>query len=102
MSKQITDLSKLVKEHIQSLDPYADVILLFPQGKGHNEEIQIYVLTPGKVDLSLEHQYLDARYQVELKSGQSLSLYTYNKEEWHQQFIDTLIYQKVHTEGIHL
>ena len=102
MNKQLADISKLIKEHIQSLDPYAEVILLFPHGKGLNEEPQVYVLTPGKVDFSLEHQYLNARYQVELKSGQSLSLYTYSKEEWHKQFKDTPIYKKVHTEGIHL
>ncbi len=102
MNKQLTNLSKLVTEHIQSLDPYADVILLFPNAEGANEEPQVYVLTPGKVDYSLENQYLSARYQVELKSGQSFSLYIYNKEEWHKQFIDTPIYQKVATEGIHL
>lgn len=102
MNKQLTDLSKLVTEHIQSLDPYAEVILLVPHEEGFKEEPQVYVLTPDKVDISLEHQYLNARYQVELKSGQSLSLYTYSKEEWHKQFKDTPIYHKVHTEGIHL
>jgi len=102
MNTQITEITTLVKEYIQSLDPYAEVILLFPHEKGLKDEPQIYVLTPAKVDLSLEHQYLDARYQVELKSGQSLSLYTYSKEEWHKQFIDTPIYKRVHTEGIHL
>ncbi|MBI9064090.1 MAG: hypothetical protein JEZ14_19045 [Marinilabiliaceae bacterium] len=102
MSKQLTDLSKLVTEHIQSLDPYAEVILLFPPEEDFKEEPQVYVLTPGKVDISLEHQYLNACYQVELKSGQSLSLYIYSKEEWYKQFIDTPIYKKVHTEGIHL
>lgn len=102
MNKQTGDISELIKEHIQSLDPYAEIILLFPQGVGIHEEIQIYVLTNEKVDFRLEQQYMDARYKVELQSGQSFSLYIYAKEAWHQQFRDTPIYQRVHGEGIHL
>ncbi len=96
------DISELVKAYIQALDPYAEVIMLFPQESSRKEEIQVYVLTNEKVDFSLEQQYMDARYKVEMTSGQSLSLYTYSKEEWHQQFIETPIYQRVSCEGVYL
>lgn len=100
MNKTSGDISDLIKAHIQALDPYAEVIILFPQGTGLHEEIQVYVFTNEKVDFSLEQQYMDARYKVEIHSGQSLSLYTYSKEEWHQQFSETPIYQRVHCEGV--
>lgn len=101
--KQLTgDISDLVKEHVQSLDPYAEVMLLFPEGIGMNEDIQIYVLTNEKVDFQLEQQYLDARYNVEFQSGKSVSLYIYSKEDWHKQFKDTPIYQKVNLEGVYI
>ncbi|WP_430809461.1 MULTISPECIES: hypothetical protein [unclassified Carboxylicivirga] len=101
--KQLTgDISDLVKAHIQSLDPYAEVVLLFPQGTSMHEDIQIYVLTNEKVDFQLEQQYLDARYQIELQSAQSISLYIYSKENWHQQFKNTPIYHKVDVEGVYL
>lgn len=100
MNKQAEDISELVKEHIQSLDEYAEIVLLFPQGVGADEEILVYVLSPKKVDFGLEQQYLDARYQVELKSGQSLCLYIYSKEDWHKQFKNTPIYQRVNAEGV--
>ena len=101
--KQLTgDISDLVKEHVQSLDPYAEVMLLFPEGIGMNEDIQIYVLTNEKVDFQLEQQYLDARYNVEFQSGKSVSLYIYSKEDWHKQFKDTPIYQKVSLEGVYI
>jgi len=102
MNKQLLAISKLATEYIQSLNPYAEVIFLFPSEDGPNEDPQIYVLTPDQVDYSVEHQYQHARYQVEVNSGQSVSLHIYHKEEWHQQFIDTPLYTKVHTEGIHL
>jgi hypothetical protein len=102
MNKQNGDISELVKEHVQDLDPYAEVILLFPQGTGLHEDIQVYVLSNEKVDFRLEQQYLDAKYQVELKSGQSISLYIYSKVDWHKQFKDTPIYQKVSGEGVYL
>ncbi len=100
MNNKLGDISDLVKEHIQSLDHYAEVVLLFPQGKEANEEIIVYVLSPNKVDFGLEQQYLNAKYQVELKSGQSISLYVYSKEDWHKQFINTPIYQRVNAEGV--
>jgi hypothetical protein len=100
MNKLYTDIAKLVNEHIQSLDPYAEVLILFPQMEDRNVEPTIYVLTPARVDYSLEKLYLNARYQVEHKSRQSLSLFIYNKEDWHKQFKDTPIYHQVHTEGV--
>ncbi len=102
MNKLSGDISELVKEHVQALDPYAEVILLFPQGVGIHEEIQIYILSNEKVDFRLEQQYLDAKYQVELLSKQSISLYLYSKSDWHKQFKDTPIYQKVCGEGVYL
>ncbi|MCU4176979.1 hypothetical protein [Carboxylicivirga sp. N1Y90] len=100
MNKQPGDITELLKEHVQSLDPYAEITLLFPQGKGRDEELQVYVLSPNRVDFGLEQKYLNARYQVELHSGHSLSLYVYSKEDWHKQFSNTPIYHKVNTEGI--
>jgi len=102
MNKLKGDISDLVKEHIQSLDPYAELVLLFPEGVTMNEDIQIYTLTNEKIDFRLEQQYLDARYKVELQSGKSISLYIYSKADWHQQFAETPIYQKVMNEGVYL
>jgi len=100
MNKQAGDIIDLVKAHIQSIDPYAEVILLFPQGQRMNEDIQIYILTPEKVDFGVEQQYLNARYKVELESSQSFSIYIYSKGDWHKQFVDTPIYEQVANEGI--
>jgi len=100
MTKSAKDISELARVHIQGLNPHADIILLFPQEKTLNEDIQIFVLLPEKVDYGIEQQYLNARYQVELESGQSLSLYVYNKEDWHKQFQKTPIYQKLQNEGV--
>lgn len=100
MNKQAGEIVDLLKQYVQSLDQNAEIVLLFPQGKGINEDLQVYVLSPNKVDYGLEKEYLDAGYKVELKSGHSLSLYVYSKEDWHKQFINTPIYQRVNTEGI--
>ena len=102
MNEQTGDISDLVKKHIQALDPYAEVVILFPEGVSIHEDIVVYVLTNEKVNFQLEQQYLDARYNVELESGKSISLYIYSKEDWHKQFKDTPIYKKVHVEGVYL
>ena len=102
MNNEVTHLSDHVKEYIASIDPYAEVILLMPLGTTMENQIEIYVITPQKVDLVLEHKYMDARYRVDLKSGQSTMLFLYSKDDWHHKFNGTPIYEKVNLEGIHL
>lgn len=102
MDKVKKDISELIKEHIHSLNTEAEIILLFPQGKKIHEELQIFVFLPHKVSFSDEKQYLDSRYKVELESHQSVSIYIYYKENWHKQFKNTPVYQKVQSEGITL
>ncbi len=100
METKTKELTDLVREHIQNLDPYADIVLIFPQGTNANEDIHIYAFLPQKVDYATEQRYLDARYKVEFESGKSISLYTFFKEDWHRQFKDTPIYQKIQNEGL--
>ncbi|GEM_PF-3282958 len=102
MNKQNGNIAELVKEHIQVLNPYAEVILLFPEINNTYKDIQIFVLTPEKVDFGVEQQYMDARYKVEFDSKQSMTLYIYSKVDWHNQFSETPIYYQVMTEGVHL
>lgn len=102
MNKQEADFTELVKKHIQSIDETAEIMLLFPQGKRHEEAIQIYVLTAGKVTFETEQAYFKACYQLELASSYNFSIYIYAKDKWHQQLKSTPIYQKVTNEGIFL
>lgn len=98
----MSDVIALTREHLQSLDPYADVVLLLPKETDLNNEIHIYILTPENVDLRLEQQYLHAKNKVESLSGKSISVFIYSKEVWHQQFNEMPIYQRVELEGIRL
>jgi hypothetical protein len=100
MKKKAEDITELVKACIQSIDEAAELILLFPQGKRHEEAIQIYVLTAGKVSFATEQAYFKACYQLELASTYNFSIYIYANDKWHQQLKGTPIYQKVINEGI--
>ena len=100
MKQQAEDITELVKACIQSIDEAAELILLFPQGKRHEEAIQIYVLTPDKVSFETEQAYFKACYQLELASTYNFSIYIYANDKWHQQLKGTPIYQKVINEGI--
>lgn len=100
MNNLSTDISGLVREHIQTLDPYADIILLFPPGSNHREEIQIFVLTPGEVNYAIEQQYLNASYNIRQHTVLPLSLHVYSKAGWHKNCVDTPVYIKVQNEGL--
>ncbi len=98
--KTKTDIAELIKQHIGSIDSKAEIILLNTKHSAAGEEKQIYVLTLQKVDLNTEQAYENARYEVEMKSGESLTLYIYPLNKWHKQFKDTPIYKKLDTEGL--
>lgn len=98
--KAKANIEELIKTHIASIDSDAEVIILPLGAKPTNEELQVYVLLAAKFDLKTERDYENARYQVEMKSGQSLALYIYTKADWHKQFKSTPIYKRVQSEGI--
>jgi len=91
-----------IRDKIQTIDPYADIYVLPLAGFGYHQETEIYILTPKEVDYAIEQQYINARYEAEVLAEQSFKMYLFNKSDWHQNHIETPIYEKVHNEGIML
>nr|WP_319398191.1 hypothetical protein [uncultured Carboxylicivirga sp.] len=89
-----------LRSTVQALDPYADIYVLLADNYGYNQEIEVYILTPKFVDYALEQQYVNARYEAEKSSGQNINMFLYNKSDWHQDHIETPLYEKVHNEGV--
>ncbi len=92
-------LEELIKQHIQSLEPEAQLRLLKPEKE---EDWQLYVLTVNKPDLTKEKQLLDACYKIELETGESMSLFIYTQKDWGKQFLKTPIYKDVMKDGIEI
>ncbi|MGQ1787507.1 hypothetical protein [Saccharicrinis sp. GN24d3] len=84
-----------IKQHIQALEPQAQLRLLVPSQTNTKEDWRLYVLTDGKIDLTKEKQLLDACYKIELETGQSVSMFVYSRKDWHKQLKNTPIYQQV-------
>nr|WP_321410514.1 hypothetical protein [uncultured Carboxylicivirga sp.] len=100
MNNQSQDALDHVRQSIQSLDPYADIYVLFPASYTYDLKIDIYILTPKVVDYALEQQYINARYAAEKLSTQEINIHLINKTEWHQHYIDSKLYDQVHNEGV--
>ena len=88
-----------IKQHIRSLESDAGLRLLVPSRTNKKEDWQRYVLIDGKIDMTREKQLLDACYQIELETGQSISMFVYSQKDWHKQFKNTPIYQEVMTNS---
>ncbi|MBK3518251.1 hypothetical protein [Carboxylicivirga marina] len=102
MNNEDSRISVLVNLHLRALNKKAELVMLSLHIKPVQDDMQIFVLTPEKLDFHLEQQYQDAKYKLELQSGKSISVYIYHQHDWHQQFANTPIYKKVQEEGIRI
>lgn len=102
MNRKIGELVDLIKEQIQALDHYAELVLLEGSAPGQEDEFEIYIFTSNEVDYGIEQQYRDASVKVALLAEVALKLHVYSKEEWHKQHAETDIYQRVNSEGLML
>ena len=100
MNDRIGVLVDLLKEHVQIIDQYAEIVILEGSASGQNDEFEIYILTPNNVDYGLEQQYSSASIKVGLISHIELKVHVHSKEDWHKLFVDKAIYQKVNAEGL--
>lgn len=96
----IEEISGIVREYIQALDAYANVMLLLPMDAKENEEIQIYVLTPDDVSYGMEQEFTNACNKAQAKLNVALSINVFSKQDWHGSMSSSPLYDRVSKEGI--
>lgn len=105
MNKQKTELLSRIKSIVQKLDSTADVILYGSRARGeeHPEsDWDILILVDSKADLDYEMVFRHKLYELELESGQSLSVTLHNRSEWRSKHWVTPLYKNISQEGIRI
>lgn len=98
-------ISRLIRETIRSVDPKAEVILYGSRARGDDRtdsDWDILILTDYPVNLQTERKFRNKLYDLELKSGESFSVFAYSKNDWQTKQRITPFYQNVTQEGIWL
>lgn len=90
---------------MNSVDPETEVILYGSRARGDarsDSDWDILLLTSNPVNLELERKYRDKLYDLELDTGESISLFIYSKDDWQTRQRITPFYQSVTQEGMRI
>jgi uncharacterized protein len=93
-----------ISSGIKDKDPQAEIILYGSRARGDNHpdsDWDILVITPrDKVTFEYESQLRDPIFDIELESGQIISLIVYSKSDWTNKMTYSPLYSNVKKEGI--
>ncbi len=105
MKKSKSQIRRLIREYVNSVDSKTDVILYGSRARGDeraDSDWDILILTDYPVDLATEEIFRDKLYDLELEIDEPLSVFIYSKNEWRSRQRITPFYRNVNKEGIAL
>jgi len=105
MKKNKSQIRKLIREYVNSVDSKAEVILYGSRARGDeraDSDWDILILTDYPVNLATEEKFRDKLYDLELEVDEPLSVFIYSKNEWKRRQRITPFYKNVNKEGIAL
>ncbi|MFO8018532.1 MAG: nucleotidyltransferase domain-containing protein, partial [Promethearchaeia archaeon] len=105
MKKTKSQIRRLIREYVNSVDSKAEVILYGSRARGDeraDSDWDILILTDYPVDLATEEKFRDKLYDLELEIDEPLSVFIYSKNEWKRRQRITPFYRNVNKEGIAL
>ncbi|MGV8091886.1 MAG: nucleotidyltransferase domain-containing protein [Mangrovibacterium sp.] len=105
MKRKTQHISKMIRNYINAIDPKADVILYGSRARGDersDSDWDILILTNYAADLMTERKFRDKLYDLELETGEALSVFVYSKSDWQTKQRITPFFQNVSQEGIRI
>ena len=105
MKAKTQHISQLIRLYINAIDPKADVILYGSRARGNehpDSDWDILILTDYSVDLIAERKFRNKLYDLELETGEPLSVFVYSKNDWQTKQRITPFYENVTQEGVQL
>ncbi|GAB4326490.1 MAG: nucleotidyltransferase domain-containing protein [Bacteroidales bacterium] len=105
MKVKTEHIRRLIRDSVHMLDPRAEVILYGSRARGDersDSDWDILILTNYPVDLETESKFRDKLYDIELETGESVSVFVYSKNDWLTKQQITPFYYNVTQEGIRL
>lgn len=95
----------MIRNYINAIDPKADVILYGSRARGDerpDSDWDILILTNNAADLVTERKFRNKLYDLELETGEALSVFVYSKNDWQTKQRITPFFDNVSQEGIRI
>ncbi len=105
MTSETKHFSKQIRSSINEVDSNAEVLLYGSRARGtesKDSDWDVLVLTDYPVDLNEESKFRDIIYDLELESGEPISIFIYSKSDWKNKQKITPFYQNVMKEVVFL
>ena len=105
MKRKTQHISKMIRNYINTIDPGADVILYGSRARGDerpDSDWDILILTNNAADLMTERKFRNKLYDLELETGEALSVFVYSKSDWQTRQRITPFFHNVSREGIRI
>ena len=100
------ELLNRIKTGIKSKDPNAEIYLFGSRARGDNSttsDWDILIITPiEKISLEYESDIRDPIYDLELDSGEVISVLVYSRSDWQKKQSISPLFMNVSKEGIRL
>jgi len=105
MNKKTGHIAHRIKSNISEIDQNAQVILYGSRARGDarkDSDWDVLVLTDYPVTYPIEKAFRDHLYDLELETGETLSLFVYLKIDWNTRHHITPYFHNVSAQGIQL
>jgi predicted nucleotidyltransferase len=105
MEQTTAAMSARIRKSVNALDPKAEILLYGSRARGDarpDSDWDLLILTDYPVDLTVEEKFRNQLYDLELESGEAISVFVYSKHEWMTQQRVTPFFHNVTEEGVKL
>jgi predicted nucleotidyltransferase len=92
-----------IRSEIKQIDPKAEIILFGSRARGDAKEESdwdVLILIDSINLLEVEDLFRDKIYDLELETGEIISMFVYNKKDWNSRHKVTPLYKSIKKEGV--
>lgn len=103
MTKKESQIIRRIRDEIKSTDHTAQVILFGSRAKGvakKDSDWDVLILIDDSDTSKTEDLLRDRLFDLEIETGEVISLFVYSKKEWKTKYKVTPLYQIIKREGI--
>jgi predicted nucleotidyltransferase len=103
MKEKDTHIATRIRTEIKRIDPKAKVVLFGSRARGNarkDSDWDLLILIDSQNIREKEDLFRDKIYDLELETGEIISMFVYNNKDWTSRHKITPLYKSIKLEGV--